>query len=141
MATSADVLAFRLAMPAFKSMPDADVAAALDEVDIFLDADMWSPKDFPLARRLLAAHNLQLQLMLAMSMPGGAQGATAGGSLDTYLSGITFGERHVTFGQRRWMNTSKNSTTGPGEEMLGATTYGLRFQQLRYRNTPLVLTV
>jgi Protein of unknown function (DUF4054) len=140
-ATSQDVIAFRLQFSKFKSLTDADVAEALDEVDVFLDAKAWSPKDYPLARFLLTAHNLQLQILAQMMLPGGSSGSAGGGSLDTYLSGVTFGERHVTFGQRRWMQSQRQSTQGPGEEMLSATIYGLKFQQLRYRNFPPIMTV
>lgn len=128
MAKSADVFAFRAQFPEFASVKDADVAATLNTADVFLDASLWSVRDFATARFYWVAHMLTLQQMQGASVELGGTGEA-----DLFLRQVRIGERSVGFGQR---NTAKGSTSGsgPGEDMLAYTNYGQLFVQLRSRN-------
>jgi len=137
MATVEDVTAFKAKWSgAFNAVPDGDVAAVLDETDIWLDSRQWQPRDFPLARMLWAAHSLQLFQLQRSSALGAATGL---GSADLFVRSVGFGERRVMFGERRIGRES--AAGGPGDSLLQTTIYGLQFLQLRARNFPAVLTV
>ena len=138
-ATSQDVLAFKAQMPEFASTLDADIAAALDEVDMWLDEEMWLPTDYPWARRFLAAHHLKLAIGV---VGGGGSSSSSGssGSADVFVRMVAFGERRVMWGERKGAD-SKATVAAPGEEMLEDTVYGQKFLRLRNRNFPGVMTV
>lgn len=131
MAKAQDIFAFRSQFPEFASIKDADLAAVLNTADIYLDADMWSARDFPLARMYWVAHMLTLsqqQAAIISTTDGGS-----GGSFDLYLHSIRIGERTISFSQRKAFESSA-TTSGPGEQMLSYTYYGQMFIQLRTRN-------
>ena len=137
-ATSQDVLIFKARIPEFAATSDADVAAALDEADMWLDASKWNPADFPWARWWLAAHGLKLDQTYATSATGESSGS--GESVGMFVRSISFGERRVQFGERKF-TTSKAGISGPGQELLEETIYGNKFLRLRARNIPAVLSV
>jgi Protein of unknown function (DUF4054) len=137
-ATSQAVLSFKAHIPEFSSLSDADVAAALDEADMWLDESKWDAKDFPWARMWLAAHTLKLAESYAGA--GAAAGSSSAGSVGTFVRSISFGERRVMFGERKF-TSSKTSVTSAGEELLEDTIYGMKYLRLRNRNFPGVLTV
>lgn len=137
MATDQDIFAFRARVPALQGLTDADVSAALDATDIWLDGTAWaSQPDFSLARQYLAAHLLQLQLLYASSAAeGGGVGAA-----DVFVRQIRFGERHIAFQQRQAF-TKSEASAGPGEQLLDTTIYGQYFLQLRARNFPPIAVI
>jgi hypothetical protein len=137
-ATSQDVLTFKARIPEFASALDADVAAALDEADMWLDAKMWNPADFPWARWWLAAHGLKLDQTYASTL--GTGGSTSSNSVGMFVRSIGIGERRVMFGERKF-TTSKNGISGPGQELLEETIYGNKFLRLRSRNIPAIMVV
>jgi hypothetical protein len=128
MASTQLIYQFRSLFPEFDTAPDPDIASSLDLSSIWLDASLWSPTDYPMALMLWAAHWLSLkQLQLASVTVGGT------GASDIYVRAISFGERHVTFAERR-TNSVGEKMLGPGEQMLLDTIYGQAFIQLRSRN-------
>jgi hypothetical protein len=137
-ATSHDVLTFKAKIAEFADTPDADVAAALDEADMWLDAKMWNPNDFPWARWWLAAHGLKLDQTYATSVA--ASGSSSSAAVGMFVRSIGFGERRVMFGERKF-ETSKSGISGPGQELLEETVYGNKFLRLRARNIPAIITV
>jgi hypothetical protein len=138
-ASSQDVISFKSKIPEFAGLLDADIAAALDEVDMWLDAAMWDPVDYPWARRFLAAHHLKLDQ--GFGAPGGAAGGGASTSTsDLFVRMVAFGERRVMFGERK-VSTSEGAAFGAGEAMLEDTIYGQKFLRLRSRNFPGVFSV
>ncbi len=137
-ATSRDVIVFKVRIPEFAATSDPDVAAALDEADMWLDANMWNPADFPWARIWLAAHNLKLEQLYADA--SSADGSSGGNSVGMFVRSVAFGERRVQFGERKFEST-KSGVSGPGQEMLQETIYGNNFLRLRARNIVGVITV
>lgn len=138
MATSQDVIAFRLSNDEFKALSDADIAGALDDADVWLDKAMWSDRDYPTARYLWAAHNLAVHAILLANQE--AMGTLMGFNNQT-LATIGFGERRVAFRQLRMMQAGKNVyASGPDQE-LAETWWGQRFLMLRQRNVIPILTV
>jgi hypothetical protein len=139
MATSADVISFRLAYPEFKALTDADVAGALDDADIWLDPQMWSPRDFPLARYLLTGHFLALlaQLLANQAALGDLMGFT-----NQTLKMTAFGERRVAFGQLAGEKEATKSKYASGPDIQFAETpYGQSYLLLRSRNIMPIITV
>src|SRR3954464_14841818 len=98
MASSAEVISFRLSYPEFKALTDADISGALDDADVWLDADMWAARDFPTARRLWVAHNLAIYAIIAANQA--AMGDLAG-FMNQAMQTVSFGERRVGFRQLR----------------------------------------
>lgn len=139
MATSQDVIAYRLSYPEFKSLEDADVAAALDDADIWLDARMWSPRDYPLARYLWASHNLNILMILLANQE--TMGDKLGFTNQT-LKLASFGERRVSFGQLAGEKEGTKAKFASGPDILLAeTTYGQLYLLLRSRNIMPIMTV
>jgi len=137
-ATSQDVIAFKSRLPGFTVALDADVAAALDEADMWLDARMWWPPDFVWARWYLAAHYLQLASMFT-GLGSEASGSSVA-SPDLFVRMVAFGERRVMFGERK-ASTTEGQVTGPGGGSMEDTIYGQKFLRLRSRNVPGILTL
>jgi hypothetical protein len=75
-----------------------------------------------------AAHFLSLKQMQLASVEFGGTGAS-----DLFIRQISFGERHISFGQRQYEQAAEKML-GPGEQMLLSTIYGMAFIQLRSRN-------
>jgi hypothetical protein len=137
-ASSQDVISFRLSYSEFKALSDADVSLALDDADVWLDKDMWSPRDYPTARALWAAHNLNILLILMANVE--AMGDKLGFTNQS-LATVGFGERRVAFRQLRTTQTGQNMyATGP-DQSLAETTYGQLFLMLRSRNIMPIATV
>jgi hypothetical protein len=134
MATPEDIVRFRAAFPEFVTVSDPAIATVLNTTDLFLDEEVWAPRDWPMARYYWAAHMLQLQQIQSASVElGGA------GMADLYMKNVRYEGKMVSFGER--MSFSKEGTSGPGEELLTLTTYGLMYLQLRTRNIMPVLVV
>jgi hypothetical protein len=137
-ATSQDVIAFRLSYREFNALTDADVASALDDADVWLDSDMWSPRDYPTARALWAAHNLNIYLILLANIE--AMGDKLGFTNQS-LATVGFGERRVAFRQLRMLQTGQNVyATGP-DQAIAETTYGQLYLSIRSRNIMGIITV
>ena len=147
MTTAQDIIAFKAGYPEFGTDSDATIAAVFNTADVFLDASVWSQRDFAKARQLWVAHILTLKSMMGatLSLAGGSSSSTttSGGLTDLFVRQIRIGERTVSFDRRQLLNTSKQSATGtgPGEDNLLLTLYGNLFLQLRQRNFPLVAIV
>jgi Protein of unknown function (DUF4054) len=137
MATSKDVISFKARIPEFALTIDADVAAALDEADMWLDHRMWEPEDYTWAKLFLAAHTLQTAAMFT-SVNAASGGAAV--SSDLFVRMVAFGERRVMFGERK-ASTTEGQITGPGQAMLEDTIYGQKFLRLRSRNIPPILVI
>jgi Protein of unknown function (DUF4054) len=138
MATSQDVIAFRLNYPEFKTLNDGDVAGALDDADVWVDGRLWSPRDYQTGRYLWAAHNLNILIVLQGNLE--AMGDKLGFANQT-LATVGFGERRVAFRQLRLLQTGQNVyATGP-DQSLAETTYGQQFLMIRSRNIMPILTV
>ena len=137
-ATSQDVLVFKARLPEFSIATDADVAANLDEADMWLDSDKWNPADFPWARMFLAAHNLKLAMIYDMTSGGSS---LTSGVVGMYAKSVSFGERRVMFGERKSASSQAGGVTAPGEDLFEDTIYGQKFMRLRARNIPGCLTV
>lgn len=138
MATSQDVIAFRLSYPEFVSLNDGDIAGALDYADVWVDSRLWSPRDYATGRYLFAAHNLNIYIILKANQE--AMGPEMGFSNQT-LATVGFGERRVAFKQLRQLTAGKNAfATGPDQE-LAETVYGQQFLMLRSRNIMGIMTV
>ena len=138
MASSRDVISFRLSYAEFKALSDADVAAALDDADVWLDWRMWSLNDFPTARYLWAAHNLNILMVLLANQE--AMGDKMGFTNQTMAS-VGFGERRIAFKQLRSDIAQKNPySTGP-DQLLAETTYGQLFLALRSRNIMPIMSI
>lgn len=131
MAKSQDVFAFRAQFPEFVNVADADLATILNTADIYFDATLWSPTDFPLARLYWVAHMLTLAQQQASTINIAGGGSV--GLSDLFLRQIRIGERTIGFGQRQFAKAAA-AGAGPGEEMLSYTYYGQFFLQLRARN-------
>jgi len=138
MATGTDIAAFRVAVPEFASLTDPELSIALDETDMWLDADMWDPPDFVYARWYLTAHHLQLAQMF--TSPGSSGGGGTAVSSDLFVRMVAFGERRVMFGERK-ASTTEGQITGPGAGQMEDTVYGQKFLRLRSRNIPPILSV
>ena len=143
MATPADVLAFRQAIPEFADTTehtDVALSAALDEADMWLDASQWSTNDFPWARWFLVAHHIKLNQIYG-AIPGGG-GELTGGVIGFYSKSISFGERRVQFGERKSSTDSKTTgITGAGQDLYEDTIYGQKFLRLRMRNIMPIMTI
>jgi hypothetical protein len=128
MASSQLIWQFRSQFSEFDTVPDADVASSLDVSTLWLDPNLWSAQDYPLAIMFWAAHYLSLRQQQLASVQFGGTGAT-----DLFIRQISFGERRVAFNQRKY-ETAGEKMLGPGEQMLLSTLYGMQFIQLRARN-------
>ena len=117
-------------------MSDADISAALDDADIWLDPRMWYAPDFPTARELWAAHNLNILIILQAQQE--VMGDKLGFTNQT-LAVVSFGERRVAFKQLM-ESKQKGGVPNPGDE-LDETWYGRRFKLLRMRNIMPIMTV
>ena len=138
MASSQEVISFRLNYAEFKALADADVSAALDDADVWLDWRMWAPQDFPTARALWAAHNLQVLAILLANQE--AMGDLLGFSNQS-IATVGFGERRVAFKQYKQQSTGeKGVKAGPWDE-LEETWYGKRFKMLQSRNIIPIMTI
>jgi Protein of unknown function (DUF4054) len=138
MATSQDVIAFRLNFPEFKTLNDGDVAGALDDADVWVDGRLWSPRDYQTGRWLWAAHNLNILIVLQGNLE--AMGDKLGFANQT-LATVGFGERRVAFRQLRVLQTGQNVyATGP-DQAIAETTYGQQFLAIRSRNIIGIMTV
>ena len=138
MATSQEVIAFRLEYPEFKSLNDGDIASALNDADVWVDERLWSPRDYPTGRWLWAAHNLNILIILLANQA--AMGEQMGFTNQT-IATVGFGERRVAFKQLKGTTSGKNAyVTGP-DQLLLETTYGTLFLALRSRNIMPILTV
>ena len=138
-ATSQDVLVFKARLPEFSIATDADVAANLDEADMWLDRDKWpNSTDFEWARIFLAAHNLKLAMIYDMTSGGSS---LTSGVVGMYAKSVSFGERRVQFGERKSATSQAGGVTAPGEDLFEDTVYGQKFLRLRARNIPGCLTV
>ncbi len=138
MATSQDVIAFRLSYPEFKTLNDGDISAALDDADVWVDQRLWSVRDYQTGRYLWAAHNLNILIVLQGNLE--AMGDKLGFANQT-LATVGFGERRVAFRQLRLTQTGQNAyATGP-DQSLAETTYGQLFLMIRSRNIMPILTV
>ncbi len=134
MATPDDNIRFRAVFPEFATVSDPAIATVLNTADLFLDEEVWAPRDWPMARYYWAAHMLQLQQIQAASIElGGA------GMADLYMKNVRYEGKMVSFGERQAF--AKESSAGPGEELLSLTTYGLMYLQLRARNIMPVLVI
>jgi hypothetical protein len=127
-ATVEDIIAFKARFSEFAKLSDPPIAAVLNTADVYLDDVMWSPRDFPLARMLWAAHLLTLQQTVAANSTIDGTGMS-----DLFVRSIRFGDRTVTFEQRQSF-MSAQAGMEPGEILLSSTTYGQLFLQLRSRN-------
>jgi hypothetical protein len=129
-ATASDIAAFRSRFPEFAATGDADIASQIAMADVVIDGSQWPRQvDYVEARLLYAAHRITLQrLQAATLLAGGTPGMA-----DLYPSTIHFGERTVSYAQRR-LPLATASGTGPGEGLLQLTTYGQDFVMLRSRN-------
>jgi hypothetical protein len=136
LATSKDVIAFRLGYPEFKAMSDADIATCLDDADTWLDSRQWSARDFPLARTLWAAHELNIWIILQAQQE--IMGPKLGFTNQT-LATVSFGERRVAFKQLM-ERKQKEGAPNPGDQ-LDETWYGQQFKLLRMRNIMPIMTV
>lgn len=138
MASSADVISFRLQFPEFASLNDGDIAGALDDADVWVDGRLWALRDYATGRYLWAAHNLNIYIILKANQA--AMGDQMGFSNQT-LATVSFGERRVAFKQLRQLTTGKNTyVTGPDQELL-ETVYGQQFLMIRSRNIMPIMTV
>lgn len=139
MASSQEVIAFRLGYPEFKALSDPDIASAFDDADVWLDPLMWSVRDYPTARALWVAHNLNILAILL------AQQQTMGdlmGFTNNQLRSIGFGERRVAFGQVRGLMTKPaGPAASASDQTLEETYYGKLFLMLMRRNVPAIMTV
>jgi Protein of unknown function (DUF4054) len=134
MATPDDIIRFRATFPEFATVSDPAIATVLNTADLFLDESVWAPRDWPMARYYWAAHMLQLQQMQAASAEiGGA------GMADLFLRNVRYEGKMVSFGERQ--SFAKEASSGPGEELLTLTIYGLMYLQLRTRNIMPVLVI
>ena len=136
MASSREVIAFRLNYAEFKGLSDPDIAAAFDDADVWLDASQWSPRDYPTARALWVGHNLNIlaQLLANIETMGPLLGFT-----DQTLGTVSFGERRVAFKQMK-DQSGKGGKPSPGD-VLKETWYGRQFILLRSRNIIPIMTV
>lgn len=137
MATSQDVLVFKARLPEFSIATDADVAANLDEADMWLDRDRWNPVDYEWARLFLAAHNLKLAMIYDMTSGGSS---LTSGVVGMYAKSVSFGERRVMFGERKSATGKAAGVTAPGEDLFEDTIYGQKYIRLRARNIPGCMT-
>ena len=137
MASSQEVISFRLNYAEFKALSDADVSAALDDADVWLDPYMWSLRDYPTARALWAAHNLQV---LAILMANQAAMGDLLGFSNQSIATVGFGERRVAFKQYKQTAGEKGVKAGPWDE-LNETWYGQRFKMLMSRNIIPIMTI
>ena len=137
MATAQDIAAFRGQFAEFSSVNDPDIAAIMNTVDVLIDGRKWPNQlDFAKARMQLAAHMIILQQQQASNSVGAGTGL---GLSDLFVRQIRFGERNVSFQQRKGFTDSANSA--PGEAMLGLTTYGQTYEILRARNIPAIAVI
>lgn len=119
---------FRSRFSEFTKVSDPDIANALNFSSVWVDPTVWTPADYPQAVLLWAAHYLSLWLLEKASVQFGGTGDSS-----LYVQSISFGERHVTFGQRSGSQVNENML-GPGEQMLNDTIYGQMYIMLRQRN-------
>jgi hypothetical protein len=134
MAANKDIFAFRSQFGEFATASDADIAIALDAATVWIDPDVWSARDYPLAVKYWAAHFLSLKLMQLASVQFGGTGET-----DLFVRSISFGERRVMFGERK--ESKSQASAAPGEDLLDQTIYGSLYLMLRGRNIIPVLVV
>jgi Protein of unknown function (DUF4054) len=137
MASSQDVIAFRLQYPEFQALKDPDVSSTLDDADIWLDPDMWSKRDFPTARFLWVAHHLAVlaQIKAHQETMGPLLGFT-----DQTLQNVSFGERRVGFRASKVQTGPRTYQLGLAAP-LGETWYGQMFMLLQSRNIFPIMTV
>ena len=138
-ATSQDVLVFKARLPEFSIVTDADVAASLDEADMWLDSGQVAIlRTFRWARMFLAAHNLKLAMIYDTTSGGSS---LTSGVVGMYAKSVSFGERRVMFGERKSASSQAAGVTAPGEDLFEDTIYGQKYIRLRARNIPGCLTV
>jgi hypothetical protein len=135
-ATSRDVIAFRLGYPEFKAMSDADISTCLDDADVWLDSRQWAAADFPTARSLWTAHNLNIWIILQAQQE--VMGPKLGFTNQT-LATVSFGERRVAF--KQLMESKQKGGTPNVGDTLDETWYGQQFKLLRVRNIMPIMTV
>lgn len=127
---------FRVQFPELVSISDQRVTIALNLVDTLLEENLWAAKDWPKAFLHYAAH-LAVMFTLQASKMGatGASGIGGTNDLTTFLSSVSFGERKISFAERKTSGmTGQNDSDIAGEEMLDMTIYGQMYQLLRGRN-------
>ena len=117
-------------------MSDADISTCLDDTDTWLDSRQWAAADFPLARSLWTAHNLNIWIILQAQQE--VMGPKLGFTNQT-LAVVSFGERRVAFKQLMEAK-QKGGVPNPGDT-LDETWYGQQFKLLRMRNIMPIMTV
>lgn len=137
MATAQQIYKFRSQFNEFSgnNVADPDIALSIDTASLWIDQNLWSANDYPLAILYWAAHFLTLKQMQLASVQLGGTGTT-----DLFIRNITFGERSVGFQQRQGAKSSE-ALAGPGEELLNETIYGQLYLMLRTRNVPGVAVI
>lgn len=128
MPVAQQIYKFRSQFSEFEASTDAEIANAINFANLWVDQTKWSATDYPQAVLLWAAHYLSLWLLEKASVQFGGTGDSS-----LFVSSVSFGERHVTFGQRNMGQANENSLA-PGEQMLMNTMYGQMFLMLRSRN-------
>ena len=128
-------LQFKAMFPEFVDVNVTVVQAQITAAQMWVDPAIWNATDYPLGVLYFAAHLLTLMLTQQAANAVGGTGTT-----DLFLRSISFGERHVQFGERRQSKVS-DSGSGPGEELLSQTIYGSMFLMLRNRNIAAVVVV
>lgn len=112
----------KVRFPAFASVPDPTIQAALDEATPQVDETWVSEQDFRLGRLLLAAH------ILTLDSHGDSSGDAAG-------------FRRLRSGSLEIEPASQVDLGYADAGVLGSTAYGRRFLDLRRRNIPAVVAV
>jgi hypothetical protein len=141
MATSQDIVAFKAQFPVFAGFPDADIAGVFALADVFTDPSGWDATVYAKARFLWVANELIVRRMTggAPSLPGGLSTMVTPTG-DLFMREIRFGERTVSFEQRRLFEQIAAGTSA-GNAALSLTYFGLQYQLLRDRTFPAVAVI
>lgn len=105
---------------------DTKVRTGLRTAALFVDPDIWGAL-YPMAYLYYAAHMVSLTQQLELAAAVGNSGMT-----DTFVTDVTFENRKVSFGQRAGQAKVEGDANS-GESLLGQTTYGQIYLQLRTR--------
>jgi hypothetical protein len=144
-ASSQDIIAFKAKYPAFARFADADIATAFSQVDVFTDPSCWDPTVYAAARQLWVANQLMVMNMIGTAPIGGTSALGALSSFmtplgDLFMREIRFGERTVSFDQRRLFEQIASGAS-VADAALSLTYFGLQYQTLRNRTFPAVAIV
>jgi hypothetical protein len=136
-APSPDLPTFRQWFPEFgtEAVTDPVVTQALLAASLWIDPDMWSVTDYPMAILYWSAHWIQMIQNQIATMEIAGTGAT-----DVFLRTINIGERTLGFAERSG-DSSEEAMAAPGESLFDETIYGMLYLQLRARNIPAVLVI